>query len=178
MLTLHPPSLDDHEELHDFEHGNRAFFERHINARPAGYYAAGGVRAAIEAALQDAVQDKAYQFLARDSAGQLVARVNLHRVRREHFHCAELGYRVAESQGGKGYAGEAVRLVLLQAFGPLRLRRVEAQCRPDNRASMAVLRRNGFTQFGRSSRSFELSGQWHDTCHLERHADAEAAQKS
>ncbi|WP_374433028.1 GNAT family N-acetyltransferase [Inhella sp.] len=178
MLSLHPPTFDDHEELHDFEHGNRTFFGRHINARPAEYYAPGGVRAAIEAALQDAAQDKAYQFLARDAAGRLVARVNLHRVRREHFHCAELGYRVAESQGGKGYAGEAVRLVLLQAFGPLRLLRVEANSRPDNLASIAVLRRNGFAQYGRSSRSFELSGQWHDICHFERHADAGAAQKS
>lgn len=175
MLTLHPPSLEDHDELSDFEQLNRAYFERHINARPPSYYEPGGVRAAIEAARQDAAQDKAYQFLVRNAQGTLVARVNLHQVRRTHFHSAELGYRVAEAHGGHGHAREAVRLVLLQAFGPLGLLRVEANCRPDNLASLAVLRRNGFTQYGQSSRSFQLAGRWHDLCHFECHADGGVA---
>ncbi|PTT79559.1 N-acetyltransferase, partial [Pelomonas sp. HMWF004] len=32
------------------------------------------------------------------------------------------------------------------------------------------LQRNGFQQFGRSTRSFELGGVWHDCLHFERHA--------
>jgi len=169
MLSLSALCPDDKEDLERFEFANRGFFELHINARPPSFYEPGGIPKAIEAAQADAEADRAHQFLVRDSSGCLVARVNLTRVRREHFHCAELGYRVAESHTGKGYAGEAVRLVLKQAFGPLGLHRVEAVVSIENIASAKVLLRNNFVQFGRSSRSFHLAGQWHDALHFERH---------
>lgn len=169
-LALSAPNPSDMSDLEAFEFANRAFFERHINARPASFYAPGGVLSAIEAARKDATDDKAYQFLLRDSAGHLVARVNLTRVRRDHFHSAELGYRVAESQNGLGYATRAVGIALNKAFGELRLHRVEATARLGNDASIKVLLRNGFTQFGHSAKSFQLAGVWHDTLHFERHA--------
>lgn len=170
FLSLSAPSESDERDLEAFELGNRAFFETHINARPASYYLPGGVVAAIASAQQDASDDKAYQYLARNLHGQLVARVNLTHVRREHFHCAELGYRVAEAHGGNGYASQAVALVLVKAFRELLLHRVEATARPENEASIEVLFRNGFSQFGRSARSFQLAGIWHDLLHFERHA--------
>lgn len=171
-ISLSPPSQADHADLLDFEFSNRAFFEAQINARPASYYAEGGVRTAITTAMREAAEDKAYQFLIRNESGILVGRINLTRIRREHFHSAEIGYRVAEAHNGKGYASQAVRLVLLKAFGDLGLRRVEAAASELNQGSSAVLMRNGFTQFGRSTRSFQLAGAWHDLLHFERHAEA------
>lgn len=167
-LVLAPPTPADAAELEAFEFGNRAFFEAHINARPAGYYLPGGVMAAIEAAQREAAEDRSYQFLARDPAGQLVARVNLSRVRRQHFHSAEIGYRVAQAHGRQGYAGQLVRLATDLAFGELGLQRVEACARAENIGSVKALLRNGFTQFGRSIQSFELAGCWHDLLHFER----------
>lgn len=172
LLQLSPPSPSDHEALCRFEFDNRAFFETHINARPAGFYSDEGVRAAIAQAEAEAGEDKGYQFLARAcAAGVLVGRVNVSRVRRAHFHSAELGYRIAQAENGKGYAGEAVRMALEQAFGVLRLQRVEACVRLGNEASLRVLLRNGFRQYGHSTRSFHLAGSWHDLLHFERHAD-------
>ena len=170
-LRLRPPTPADLDELLDFELRNRAFFEAHINARPAGYYSADGVRAAIETARREAVGDTGYQFLIHDAGGTLVGRVNLSRVRRAHFHSAELGYRIAEAAQGQGFAREGVRQVLALAFGELKLWRVEATARDGNEGSARVLLRNGFSAFGRSRRSFELGGSWHDLLHYERHAD-------
>jgi ribosomal-protein-alanine N-acetyltransferase len=170
-LQLRPPALSDLDELLDFELRNRAFFEAHINARPADYYSADGVRAAIATACREADEDKGYQYLLRDSAGVLVGRVNLSRVRRAHFHSAELGYRVAEAAQGRGVAREGVRQVLALAFGELKLLRIEATARDGNAGSARVLLRNGFSAFGRSRRSFQLAGRWHDLVHHERHAD-------
>ena len=169
MLLLSAPTAQDEPDLAAFEFRNRAFFESHINARPAAFYAHGGVARAIATAGLEAAQDTAYQFLARNEAGELVARVNLSRVRRQHFHSAELGYRVAEAHCGRGYATEAVRLALEQAFCGLRLHRVEAAVRRGNTGSVKVLTRNGFVQYGHSSRSFCLAGTWHDVLHFERH---------
>lgn len=172
MQTIHlsAPSLVDAEALLAFELANRAFFETHINARPAHYYSLDGVRAAIELAQQEAAADQAYQHLVRDDAGTLVGRVNLSRVRRAHYHSAELGYRIAQSACGQGYASAAVRQALVRAFGELQLLRVEAIARPGNIGSLRVLAHNGFRLFGRSSRSFQLHGEWHDLEHYERHA--------
>lgn len=172
LLHLCPPRLSDHEALCRFEFENRTFFEAHINARPATFYSDEGVRAAIAQAQADAAEDRGYQFLARaGAAGPLVGRVNLSRVRRAHFHSAELGYRIAQAETGKGHAGEAVRLAIEQAFGVLDLRRIEAGVRLGNEASRRVLLRNGFRQFGHSTRSFQLAGVWYDLLHFERHAE-------
>ncbi|HEV6968541.1 GNAT family N-acetyltransferase [Roseateles sp.] len=170
MIHLLPPTPEVADELLRFETDNRAFFEARINARPPGYYSLEGVRAAIELAVREAREDKGYQFLVRDADGELVGRINLVNVKRAHFHSAELGYRMAESACGKGYASEAVRQVLAIAFGDLGLRRLEANARVDNEGSVRVLLRNGFSVYGRSTKSFELGGVWHDRLHFERHA--------
>jgi ribosomal-protein-alanine N-acetyltransferase len=169
-LRLMPPCLDDADELLRFETDNRAFFEARINARPAAYYSAEGVRSAILLAEQEAQDDRGYQFLVRTASGELVGRVNLVGVRRTHFQMAELGYRFAESAGGKGYAREAVRQVVERAFGELGLMRLEAVARVGNEGSIKVLQRNGFREFGRSIQSFLLGGVWHDRLHFERRA--------
>jgi ribosomal-protein-alanine N-acetyltransferase len=58
------------------------------------------------------------------------------------------------------------------AFGGLKLQRIEATARPENLGSHRVLARNGFTLFGRSTRSFELAGAWYDLNHYELRAPA------
>jgi ribosomal-protein-alanine N-acetyltransferase len=169
-LVLSPPTLDDADDLLRFESDNRAFFEARINARPPAYYSPDGVRAAVLLAEQEAADDRGYQFLVRSEAGELVGRVNLIGVRRTHFQMAELGYRFAESAGGRGYASEAVRQVCERAFGDLGLMRLEAVVRVGNEGSIKVLQRNGFREFGRSQQSFLLGGVWHDRLHFERRA--------
>ena len=173
MPRIHLAALrrEDAAALLRFELDNRAFFEANINARPADFYSASGVEASIDDAIREAREDRAYRFLIRDEADEIVGRVNLTQVQRAHFHSAELGYRIGEAHCGKGYASEAVRLVLARAFDELGLIRVEAIARPENEGSVRVLLRNGFTQYGRTSRSFELGGQWYDRLHFERRCD-------
>jgi ribosomal-protein-alanine N-acetyltransferase len=173
-LSLRPPSAADISQLLDFELKNRRYFEEHINARLPGYYSEAGVARAIDDAMADAARDRGYQFLLCTESGELVGRVNLSGIKREHFHSAVLGYRIAESAGGKGYASEAVRQLVEIAFGELGLFRIEADARVENVGSARVLLRNGFVQYGHSKRSFELAGIWYDRLHFERHADGGA----
>ncbi|MBT9500843.1 MAG: GNAT family N-acetyltransferase [Burkholderiaceae bacterium] len=168
-LTLCALTTSDHDELTAFEFRNREFFESWINARPEAYYAPGGIAAAIAAAQQDASRDLAYQYLLRED-GTLVARVNLTQVKRAHYHCASLGYRVGAEHNGRGLAKAAVRLARDQAFSALSLHRIEATCRPENPASIHVLAANGFVQFGHARRCFQLGGSWFDLLHFEAHA--------
>ncbi|MBO9685918.1 MAG: GNAT family N-acetyltransferase [Mitsuaria chitosanitabida] len=170
MLSLHPVSDHDLADLRRFEFDNRAFFESRINGRPGAFYEDGGVEAAIAAAQREAAADTGYQFLMRDVAGTLVGRINLIQVKRKHYHSCELGYRIAEAENGKGYAQTAVRLMLDKAFNELGLLRIEAKAHAGNPGSIRVLELSGFQQFGRSTRSIEIQGQWLDMLHFECHA--------
>jgi ribosomal-protein-alanine N-acetyltransferase len=169
-LLLLPATVEFAADLYQFELDNRAFFEAHINARSDAYYSLDAVTQALHLAEHEARSDVGYQFLICDSALNIVGRINLTRVRRAHFHSAELGYRIAEMACGKGYASDAIRQVLDKAFLELDLKRIEAAVRVSNVASIRALQRNGFSQYGHAKRSFELNGIWHDVLHFEAHA--------
>jgi ribosomal-protein-alanine N-acetyltransferase len=173
-IRIRPVAAGDAAALLRFEVEHRAYFERWVNARDPSFYSAAGVAAAIAAAEAARAAGQAFQYLVVEDA-RIVGRVNLTAVRRTHYHCADLGYRIGEHDGGRGIASRAVALCLEQAFGPHGLRRVEANARPENPGSIRVLERNGFRQFGHSRRSFELGGRWFDRLHFERHRDAPSA---
>lgn len=172
-LRIRPVARADAAALLRFELAHRAFFERWINARDPTFYSEQGVAAAIASAEAAWANDQAFQYLVVEDE-RIVGRVNLTGVRRTHFQCADLGYRIGEHDGGRGVASRAVALCLAQAFGTHGLARIEAVARPENKGSARVLERNGFRQFGHSRRSFELGGTWFDRLLFERHRDAPA----
>ncbi len=172
-IRIRPVAAADASTLLRFELAHRAYFESWVNSRDPSFYSEHGVAAAIAAAESGRAHDHAYQYLIEDG-GRLVGRVNLTNVRRKHFQCADLGYRIGEHDGGRGIASQAVALCLAEAFGPLGLLRIEAVARPQNRGSVRVLERNGFTHFGHSRRSFELGGVWFDRLMFERHRGSDA----
>ncbi|MBB2487286.1 GNAT family N-acetyltransferase [Mitsuaria sp. WAJ17] len=173
-LSLHRPQRADLEELLDFEQRERAHFETWVHARPDAFYSREGVEAHLEEAQAAADADRAHAFLIRQQ-GRLVGRINLHRVQREHHGRAELGYRLGAGAQGKGWASEAVGLLLPIAFETLGLWRLEAVVRPGNPASTRVLEKNGFRCWGRSSLSVSLHGRWQDLLHFERLSPAAQA---
>lgn len=178
MITLIPATVDYAAELLQFELENRAFFEARINARPSSFYSLEGITKALELAEQDALADIGYQYLIvadspENKSQNIVGRINLSRVRRAHFHSAELGYRIAQAACGQGFASKAIGLVMAKAFTELQLVRLEATASEINHASIRALQRNGFSQFGRARRSFELQGCWYDLLHFEAHANYE-----
>lgn len=169
QIILHPATTEFAAQLLAFELDNRTFFESRINARAADYYSLAGVTRALAEAQFEAKTDLGYQYLIWHHELGIVGRINLSRVRRNHFHSAELGYRIAESVCGRGYASEAISQVLAKAFSTLGFMRIEAAATISNHASIRALLRNGFIQYGQSKRSFELMGIWHDAFHFEIH---------
>jgi len=74
----------------------------------------------------------------------------------------EIGFTLAPSARGKGYAFEACSLVLAHAFGELRFHRVVAAIDPANAAAAALLARLGFRREGLEKASVFLHGRWVD----------------
>lgn len=66
-------------------------------------------------------------------------------VRREGLEMPDVGYAFIADAWGRGYAQEAAAAVLAHAQGPMGIPKLAAITTPENFASMAVLRKIGFT---------------------------------
>lgn len=92
--------------------------------------------------------------------GELIGDVSLH-INREQF-AAELGYLLAESAWGNGYASEAAEAAIGFAFGTLGLRRVEGRCVTTHPASARIMEKIGMTREGHLKESFCKWGVFFD----------------
>lgn len=76
---------------------------------------------------------------------------------------AEIGYSLAESAWGQGYATEACAELVRHGFEDLDLNRIEADIDPRNEPSAGVLRRLGFVQEGLMRERWIVAGEVSDT---------------
>lgn len=75
---------------------------------------------------------------------------------------AEIGFTLARSAWGQGYAAEGLRALLDHAFGPLNLHRVTAATDPRNTAAAHLLARLGFRHEGHHVQSYFDGQHWLD----------------
>lgn len=82
------------------------------------------------------------------STGEFVGMVGLNQPKwtAAFTPCTEVGWRLARSAWGKGYATEAARAALAVAFGPLELPEVVSFTTVGNARSRAVMERLGMTR--------------------------------
>ena len=110
----------------------------------------------------DAREDFRGFEIRRISDGAVIGSIEISRIARGNFQSAYLGYRIAVAERRRGYMTEALQLALRHAFRDLKLHRVEANVEPGNEASIALVRRAGFTREGFSRRYLKLGGRWRD----------------
>jgi ribosomal-protein-alanine N-acetyltransferase len=92
----------------------------------------------------------------------VIGAMEISRIARGNFQSAYLGYSILPEYRRLGYMTEALQLGLRHAFRTLRLHRVEANVEPGNEASLALVRRAGFTREGFSRRYLKHGGRWRD----------------
>ncbi|WP_123517166.1 GNAT family N-acetyltransferase [Streptomyces sp. 2132.2] len=139
--TLESLRADHAPALLDFERRNRAYFARTVPDRGDAYFNEFADRHRALLDEQETGLCRFHVLLTRE--GELVGRVNLVDI---EDGSAELGYRIGESAAGRGLATAAVAEICRVAQSAYGLTRLVAVTTPDNPGSMAVLRRNGFTQ--------------------------------
>jgi RimJ/RimL family protein N-acetyltransferase len=101
-----------------------------------------------------------YQLaLELKSSGDMVGDVGFQVLKEDH-HQAEIGFTLDRAYQGQGYAGEAVRRLLVYLFEELALHRVRANCDPENTASSRLLERVGMRHEGRFVESLWFKGRW------------------
>jgi ribosomal-protein-alanine N-acetyltransferase len=101
-------------------------------------------------------------LICRYEDDAIVGTIALSQIFRKAFQNAYLGYQLFGGFTGRGFMTEAIKLALRNAFDDLELHRVEANVQPENKPSIAILKRNGFTKEGFSRRYLRIGGRWRD----------------
>jgi len=169
QLRITPALADYAEALLAFELENREHFEQWIATRGDQFYSKEAVRKSLEQAQWAAHANTELHYLVWIGE-EIIGRVTLRGIEREQYFKASLGYRFSARHGGKGYASTAVSKIIEHALTELKLWRIEATIIANNLASIGVIRKCGFTQYGHSHASILRHGTWMDALHFERHA--------
>ncbi|NLA66117.1 MAG: GNAT family N-acetyltransferase [Leucobacter sp.] len=75
---------------------------------------------------------------------------------------ASIGYWISQHVAGRGVTPTAVALAIDYLFFELRLHRVEICIRPENEASLRVVKKLGMRYEGRRDRYIHIAGSWCD----------------
>jgi len=94
--------------------------------------------------------------------GQLAGQVTVGNVVRGSLCSAWIGYWVGTHATSGGVATAAVAMVTDHCFAAAGLHRLEATVRPENTASIRVLRKAGFREEGLFRRYLDVAGGWRD----------------
>lgn len=140
---------------------NREHLEHWDPVRPPAFFTAQGQAVEIDRALQACLAGVALPLVLA-SGDAIVGRVNLTGITRGAFESAALGYWIDAALAGRGIMSATVAESLRLARDELGLHRLEASTLPENAASQAVLRRNGFVQIGAAPRYLRIAGRWQD----------------
>lgn len=118
---------------------------------------------AYDAWLHRCKRDDYEAFLIRrieDDA--VVGSITISQIFHGNFQSAYLGYQIGAPYARRGYMTEALDLAVRHAFENLGLHRLEANVQPGNAASLALVRRAGFTREGYSRKYLKIDGTWRD----------------
>lgn len=76
---------------------------------------------------------------------------------------AELGFALARDHWGRRYGREALTVLLDHAFGPMAMRRIEADVDPRNLPSLRTLEALGFRREGYLRQRWQVGGELQDS---------------
>lgn len=101
-------------------------------------------------------------LIRHTNTNRIVGVANFSQIIYRAFQNAYLGYYVDVDFAGQGLMSEGLRLAIDRAFYTLQLHRLEANIQPENKKSIALVKRLGFCQEGFSQRYLKINGQWRD----------------
>ena len=95
--------------------------------------------------------------------GVAIGQIHFSQIVQRAFCSAMLGYAIDAAHEGRGLMREALQAALADAFGPrVHLHRVQANVRPENTRSLALLARLGFKHEGLAREYLFIGGAWRD----------------
>jgi ribosomal-protein-alanine N-acetyltransferase len=167
LLLLHaePGQAQAHA---DFMRRNRAHFAPWDPPRPPDFESPEGWAGRLQDAVVAYAQDREVRFVMFERKTEaMIGRINFTSISRGPFQSCLLGYQIDAAFEGRGLMREALRAAVGYMFEARRLHRIEANYRPENARSAALLARLGFERIGLAPEYLFIDGAWRD--HVQTH---------
>ena len=161
-LHLRQPTMDDFPAWQQLRRDSAAFLLPWEPRWPSDDLTRTGFRRRLDRYRRDSQSMSALTWFLFDDAERLLGGISLSNIRIGASRSGQIGYWMGEAHAGRGFMSRAVRLVLAEAFGPLRLERVEAACLPHNERSIRLLEAVGFFREGYLRGYLEINGERRD----------------
>jgi [ribosomal protein S5]-alanine N-acetyltransferase len=161
-VYLRPPQMHDFEAWSDLRAASRAFLVPWEPTWPGDDLTREAFRRRLRRSHQEIANDEAYPFLIFRDNGILVGGLTLGQIKRAVVQSGTLGYWIGAAHARQGLMSAAVRAIIGYGFTTLRLHRIEASCLPNNKASIRLLERMGFTKEGYARAYLRINGIWQD----------------
>lgn len=160
-VLIRYPAMADRDEFVKLRQQSKRFHKMWEPTPPQGFDPYGSE--AFTRFQMTANRDGVKRFLlCRTEDGAIVGVITLSEIIRGCFQSAYMGYWIGTPFARCGYMTDGLRLALRHAFREMKLHRVEANIQPTNEASIALVRRAGFTKEGYSRRYLKIAGRWRD----------------
>lgn len=151
LIPLHESHF---KALFEFEVNNRSWFEKWVPPRPVGYYVYETFKEHSFSLIEEMLSGKGLYFLGIYS-NEIIGRFNLTFL---DSATADIGYRVAGNQLGKGYGYSFGKLLLAEAQ-QVGMKKCVAEALQENMASTRILEKLGFQKLDKQATVIELHGK-------------------
>ncbi len=103
-----------------------------------------------------------FQFgIIRKKDGELIGDLGIHFFDEDKFQ-VEIGCTLAKNQHGKGFASEALNVIISYLFRDLNKRRIICSIDPRNASSIKMVEALGFRKEAHFKQSILIDGEWFD----------------
>ena len=162
-ITLRLPHARDYAQWSALRRASRAFLEPWEPLWAVNELDRSGWRVRLDRNRTEFKAGSGIGFLLVDHVeDQILGGITVGNIRMGVAQTCQIGYWMGQPYAGRGYMGDALKLVIPFAFGELRLHRIEAACIPSNARSVRVLEKAGFTREGLARSYLRINGAWQD----------------
>ena len=160
-VTLRPLTLADGTAFQSVRRANAAWLEPWDATSPDPDALTRTFAELVEQYDADARAGRALPF-AVEMEGRFVGQLSVGSIVLGSFRSCYVGYWVSRSMAGRAVIPTALALAGDHVLGTLGLHRIEVNIRPENTASLAVVRKLGFRQEGLRPHYLHIAGAWRD----------------
>jgi ribosomal-protein-alanine N-acetyltransferase len=161
-VRLRPVAMSDRRAWEEVRARNAAWLVRWEATRPPGAPTqAVTFRGMVRELRRQAKQGRSLPF-ALDIGGSFAGQLTVNNIVGGSAMFASIGYWIDQRYAGRGHVPMAVAMATDHCFFGLGLHRVEIAIRPENAASLRVVEKLGFIEYGYAPRYLHIDGDWRD----------------